>query len=79
MTNVKNVNPNLLSINKISYKSTDSVVYDIIYIMMERIKNQNIDSENSLCLSFNDVDRYIIEGSSENKYLILDLFFQKFL
>ena len=54
MTNIKNFNPNLLSINKITYNSTDSVVYNIIYIMMESIKNQNIDRENPLRLSFND-------------------------
>ena len=46
MTNIKNFNPNLLSINKISYKNTDAVVYSIKYIMMESINNQNIDREN---------------------------------
>ena len=29
MINTKNADPNLLSINKISYKNTDAVVYSI--------------------------------------------------
>ena len=29
--------------------------------MMKSINNQNIDSENTLCLSFSNVDAYIIE------------------
>ena len=55
MTNIESFNLNLLNINKISYKNTDTVVYDIKYIMMESINNQNIDSENPLCLIFSDV------------------------
>ena len=31
MTNIKNLDKNLLSINQISFASTDSVVYDIEY------------------------------------------------
>ena len=73
MINIKNFDPNLPSINKISYKNTDAVVYSIRYIMMESIKNQNIDSENPLCLVFSDVDAYIIEESNENKNLIFAL------
>ena len=73
MTNVKNFNPNLLTIVKISYKNTDAVVYNIKYIMMESSNNKNIDSENPLCLTFNNVDAYIIEESNENKYLILSI------
>ena len=30
---------------------------------MKSINNQNIDSENPLCLAFHDVDAYIIEES----------------
>ena len=37
---------------------------------MKSITNQNIDREVPLCLSFSDVDAYIIE-ESKNKYLIL--------
>ena len=39
---------------------------------MEIINNQNIDRENPLCLSFSDVDAYIIVESG-NKYLIFAL------
>ena len=49
------------SINKISYKNTDAVVYSIKCVMMESINNQNIDSKNPLCLSFSNADAYIIE------------------
>ena len=65
MNNIKNFNPNLLSIDKIFCKNTDSVVYSIKYIMMESINNQNIDSENPLSLIFNDLDGYIIEKRNE--------------
>ena len=69
---IRNVDSNLLSINKISYKNTDAVMYNIKYIMMESINNQNIHSENPLCLSFSHVDAYIIKKSG-NKYLIFAL------
>ena len=72
MINIKNVDPNLLSINKISYKNIDAVVYSIKYTMMQSINNQNIHSENPLCLSVSDVDPYIIEESG-NKYLVFAL------
>ena len=72
MANIKNYNPNLLSIDKISYKNTDAVVYNIKYIMMESINNQNIDSENLLCLVFSAIDAYTINESG-NKYFIFDL------
>ena len=74
---LKNFNPNLLSIDKISYKNTDAVISSIKYVMMENITNQNIDIENLLCLVFNNVDGYIFEESNEesneNKYLIFAL------
>ena len=35
MTNIKSFKPNLLSVNKISYKNTDAVVYNIKYIIMK--------------------------------------------
>ena len=57
---IKNGNPNLLSIGKISCKNT-AVVY-----------NQNINSENPLGLSFSDVDAYIIDETG-NKCLIFAL------
>ena len=59
--NIKNIDPYLLSINKKCMKNTDAVVYEIKYIMMQSINNQNIDKEVPPCLSFSDVDAYIIE------------------
>ena len=62
ITNIKNLDPNLLSINQKSFKSTDCVTYDIEYF-------KNLDNKNSLYLVFNNVDAYI-EENNENKYLI---------
>ena len=36
MTNIKNFDPNLLKINKVSYKNTDAVIYNIRYVMIEK-------------------------------------------
>ena len=66
MINTKNFDPNLLIIDKISFKSTDAVIYHTKYITMKSLDSENIDSENSLCLIFNDVDAYIIEEN--NRY-----------
>ena len=62
MSNIKSIEPSLLSIDKISFRSTESVIYNIKYF-------KNLDSANSLYLTFNNVDGYI-EESNENKYLI---------
>ena len=70
--NIKNVDPNLLTIDKIPFKNTDGFVYNIKYIMKQSIDNKNIDGQNTLCLFFNNVDPYIIEESG-NKYLIFAL------
>ena len=51
MINIKNFDPSLLSIDKISFKSTDSVIYHIEYITIK-----SLDSANSLYLIFNNVD-----------------------
>ena len=59
--NIKSFDPNLLSINKISSKTTDTVIYSIKYITMKSFDNENIDSENSLCIIVNNVDGYIIK------------------
>ena len=55
MSNIKNFDPSLLSLEKISFTSTDSVIYDIKYF-------KNFDSD-SLYLIFNNVDRYIEESN----------------
>ena len=65
MTNIKKFDPNLLSIDQISFKSTDCVIYDIEYF-------KNLNSKNSLYLAFNNVDGYI-EENNEDKYLIFAL------
>ena len=70
MTNIKNFDPSLLGINRISFKSNDAVIYHIEYITMKSFDNENIDSANSLYLVFNNVDGYIIEENNEDKYLI---------
>ena len=62
MTNIKNFDLNLLSIDQISFKSTDCVIYDIKYF-------KNLDSSNSLYLVFNNVDAYT-EEYNEDKYLV---------
>ena len=59
MTNIKNLDPSLLDINIISFKSNDAVIYQIEYIRMKSLDNENIDSRNSLYLVFNNVDGYI--------------------
>ena len=68
MINIKNFGPNLLNIDKISFQSTDAVIYDVRYIPVNILGHANTDSENSLCLIFNNVDGYI-EESNEDKYL----------
>ena len=62
----------MLSIDKECMKNTDTAIYKTKYIIMQSINNQNIDRIISLCLSFTDVDAYIIE-ENENKYLIFAL------
>ena len=74
MINIKDFDPSLLNIDKISFESTDDVIYHIEYITMKSLDNENTDSANSLYLIFNNVDGYIecnsTEESNENKYLI---------
>ena len=53
-----------MSIDQISFKSTDSVIYDVEYIT-----TKSLDNANSLDLIFNNVDVYI-EENNENKYFI---------
>ena len=65
MTNIKNFDSNLLSIDQMSFKSTDCVIYDIKYF-------KNLDSSNSLYLVFNDVDVNFKENN-ENEYLVFAL------
>ena len=65
MINIKNFDPSLLDIDKISFKSNDAVIYDVNYITIK-----SLGSENSLYLIFNNVDVVYIEESNEDKCLI---------
>ena len=62
MTNIKNFDPSLLSIDQIPFKDIYFFTYNIKYI-------KKFDSANSLYLIFNNVDAYI-EKDNEEKYLI---------
>ena len=53
MTNIKNLDTNLLGINQVTFTSNDSVVYDIEYF-------KNLDGVNSLYLVFNDIDAFLM-------------------
>ena len=63
MSNMKNFDPDLFNIDKIPFKNTRAVIYDIEYIRV------NIHNKNSLYLIFNNIDRYI-RKTNEHKYLI---------
>ena len=68
MTNIRNFDPNLLSIDQVPFeKNSDCVIYEIEYF-------KNFDSANSLYLIFNNADAYIkyspTEDDSEIKYLV---------
>ena len=64
MINIKNLDPKLLNIGKILFKSFDAVAYHIKYIAMKSLDHVNIDCKNS------HVDGYIIEQNNEDKYLV---------
>ena len=64
MINIKNLDPKLLDIGKILFKSIDAVAYHIKYIAMKSLDHVNIDCKNS------HVDGYIIEQNNEVKYLV---------
>ena len=65
MIDIKTFDSNLLNIDKIPYKSTDAVNYNIRYITMKSLDHVNIESENPLYLIFNNVDKYIEESKSD--------------
>ena len=64
---IRNIDPNLLRINKKCMKNTNAVMHEIKYITMQSISSHNIDREIPLCLSFSVVDGYINE-ENESKY-----------
>ena len=52
VTNINDFDPRLLNIDEISFKSNELIMYDIKYI-------KNLNSLNTLCLVFNNLDAYI--------------------
>ena len=62
MTNIEDFDPSLLNIDRVSFESTESIIFNIKYI-------KNLNSLNSRYLVFNNSDGYIVK-SSENKYII---------
>ena len=68
--NIKTFDPNLLSIDKISFKNADGVIYNTKYITMKSLNSENIDSGNPRYIIFNNVDGYIIGKSNRHKYLV---------
>ena len=71
MINIKNFQPNLLEIDRKSYK--DIAIYNIGYITINKIDEncENIYSVNPLYLRFNHANGYIVE-KNESKYLIFN-------
>ena len=43
------------------HKYTGIIMHEIKYIMMQSINNKNTDGEVPICLTFSNVDAYIIE------------------
>ena len=71
MANIKNFDPSLLEINKLSGKSTSINIYFIEYMTMKSLDHVKIDSENPLYLTFNNADGYIIGKRNGDKVLLL--------
>ena len=70
MINIKNFDPNLLKIDRKSYKSIG--IYNIEYITIKKIDDcENIYSVNPLYLIVNHANGYI-EEKGVNRYLIFD-------
>ena len=69
MINITNFDPNLLKIDKKSYKNID--IYYIGYITMKDSDYVKINSVNPLYLIIDEVDGHF-EEKNGNKYLILD-------
>ena len=70
MINLKNFEPNLLKIDKKSYKNVG--IYNIGYIEIKKIDDyENIYNANSLHFRASDTNGYI-EEKNDKKYLIFD-------
>ena len=77
MMNIKSFDPSLLSIEKISLKSTDVVIYEIRYMTIKSLVHVNIGSKKILWLISNNAGGYIEENNGD-KYLILQTRTQKY-
>ena len=70
MVNIEVFDPNLLKIEKKSYKNMD--IYYIGYMAIKKIDDyENIHSVNPLYLMIGEVDGHI-EEKNESKYLVFD-------
>ena len=69
MIDIKNFDPNLLSIDKMSFEITGAVIYNIKYITLKSLNHVNIYSKNPPYIIFNNIDGHI-EESNRNKYLV---------
>ena len=49
---IKDIDLNLLSINKVLHKKTGIIIHEIKYVMMQSINKKNIDKEVLPCLTF---------------------------
>ena len=68
--NIKNFDPRLLEINKLSFKGVFSVnIYYIKYVTTKSLDHVNIDNKDFFCLVFNNVYGYIDENIGI-KYLV---------
>ena len=56
MVNIKNFDPSLLETKKLSCKSANVNIYHIDYMTMESLDLVSINSENPLCLIFDNVN-----------------------
>ena len=64
--NIQNFDPNLLRIDKISFKTINAVFYCIKYITMKSLNDVNFDCKNSRYLVFNGVGGYIGKIKEDN-------------
>ena len=71
---IKNIDPNLLSIDKKCMKNTDAVIYEIIYIMMQIINNQNIEIFKKFLRKKFLLKKFLIFALTENNEEVLELY-----
>ena len=67
--NIKHFDPKLFSMDKMSFKNIDVVIYNIKYITIKSLNHIDIVSANSFYIIFNNVGGHISKESNEYKYL----------